>query len=128
MVLTDTMMEAVWLAALKKAKGANMDKVLDFVAIFKRLAAEGERQHHAVIGGIDVRLVRVEAGVAGRWDRHDETPETVIVWAGAFDVAYRDRIVCLRTMLRGSSGRRTSGDVIHGRPGNSLPVGACRLR
>jgi hypothetical protein len=83
MVLTDTMMEAVWLAALKKAKGANMDKVLDFGAIFKRLAAEEERQHHAVIGGIDVRLVRVEAGVAGRWDRHDETPETVIVWAGA---------------------------------------------
>ena len=72
-----------------------MDKVLDFGAIFKRLAAEGERQHHAVIGGVDVRLVRVEGGVTGRWDRHDDTPETVLVWSGAFDVAFRDHTISL---------------------------------
>ncbi len=72
-----------------------MDKVLDFGAIFKRLAANGERQYHAVVGGIDVRLVRVEGAAAGRWDQHDDTAETVVVWSGAFDVAFREYTVSL---------------------------------
>ena len=72
-----------------------MNGVLDFTTIFARLAAAGERQHHDVIGGVDVRLVRVEGGGAGRWDRHDDTPETVVVWSGSFEVAFRDRTLSL---------------------------------
>lgn len=73
-----------------------MDAVMDFGAVFERLAAAGERQHHAVLGGVDVRLVRVEGGAPGRWDRHDDTTETVIVWGGTFDVAFRGHAVSLR--------------------------------
>ncbi len=72
-----------------------MEGVLDFGAVFERLAAGGERQHRAVLGGVEVRLVRVEGGAPGRWDRHDDTAETVVVWSGSFDVAYRDRTVSL---------------------------------
>ena len=72
-----------------------MSAHLDFAAIFAKLEAEGAAQHHAVLGGIDVRCVRVEAGGAGRWDSHPETPETVVVWAGAFDVAFRDSAISL---------------------------------
>jgi mannose-6-phosphate isomerase-like protein (cupin superfamily) len=72
-----------------------MDKVLDFGALFKHLAAEGGREYHNVMGGVDVRLVRVEGGGAGRWDRHDDTSETVIVWSGVFDVAFRQDAVSL---------------------------------
>ena len=72
-----------------------MNDVVDFGALFRRLAAEGERQHQSVLGGVDVRLVRVEGGVAGRWDQHADTAETVVVWSGAFDVAFRDHTVSL---------------------------------
>jgi mannose-6-phosphate isomerase-like protein (cupin superfamily) len=72
-----------------------MDESLDFGAIFRRLEAGGERQHHALLNGIDVRLVRVEGGAPGRWDVHEDTPETVIVWSGSFDVAFKDHIVSL---------------------------------
>ncbi len=72
-----------------------MDTILDFGALFKQLAETGESQYHAVSGGIDVRLVRVEGGGAGRWDRHDDTPETVVVWSGAFDVAFRGHVLSL---------------------------------
>jgi mannose-6-phosphate isomerase-like protein (cupin superfamily) len=72
-----------------------MDRVLDFDATFARLTAEGERQHYAVLGGVDVRLVRVLAGNEGRWDRHDDTAETVVVWSGTFNVAFRDHSVSL---------------------------------
>ncbi len=73
-----------------------MDGVMDFGAIFARLTAAGERQHHAVLGGVDVRLVRVAGGNQGRWDRHDDTAETVVVWSGTFDVAFRDHTTSLR--------------------------------
>ncbi len=73
-----------------------MDQILDFGAVFKHLAETGERQHHAVVGGIDIRLIRVEGGGAGRWDRHGDTPETVLVWSGAFDVAFREHTLSLR--------------------------------
>lgn len=72
-----------------------MDPVIDFGATFERLAVDGDGQHHAVLGGVDVRLVRIAGGAAGRWDRHDDTTETVVVWSGAFDVAFRDRVVSL---------------------------------
>ncbi|MCW6507189.1 cupin domain-containing protein [Lichenifustis flavocetrariae] len=72
-----------------------MDEILDFGALFERLVADGERQHHVITGGVDVRLVRVEGGAAGRWDRHDDTAETVIVWSGTFDVAFRDHSISL---------------------------------
>jgi hypothetical protein len=70
-----------------------MNDVVDIGAIFKRLAAEGKGEHQTIIGGVDVRLVRVERGVTGRWDRHDDTTETVIVWSGNFDVAFRDHAI-----------------------------------
>ena len=72
-----------------------MDGALDFSSIFKRLAADGGREHEAVLGGVSVRLVRVAGGAAGRWDQHDDTPETVVVWSGVFDVAFRDHTVSL---------------------------------
>ena len=72
-----------------------MNGQLDFGAIFAKLEAAGEAQHHAVLGGIDVRCVRVAGGGEGRWDSHPETPETVVVWSGAFDVAFRDHTLSL---------------------------------
>ncbi len=44
-----------------------------------------------------MRLVRVEGGAEGRWDSHPESAETVIVWKGDFDVAFRDRVLSLKT-------------------------------
>jgi mannose-6-phosphate isomerase-like protein (cupin superfamily) len=72
-----------------------MGAVLDFSAIFRELTAKGEPEHHAVQGGVDIRLVCVQAGESGRWDRHNDTTETVVVWSGVFDVAFRDRSVSL---------------------------------
>ncbi len=72
-----------------------MEKALNFGAIFELLAAQGKREHHEILGGVDVRLVRIEGGAAGRWDRHDDTPETVVVWSGAFDVAFRQNTLSL---------------------------------
>ena len=72
-----------------------MQPQLDFGAVFARLEAEGAREHRAVLGGIEVRCVRVEGGAEGRWDSHPESPETVVVWAGAFDVAFRDGVLSL---------------------------------
>jgi mannose-6-phosphate isomerase-like protein (cupin superfamily) len=72
-----------------------MDESLDFAAIFIRLAESGESERHAVLGGIDIRLVRVKGGGDGRWDRHSDSAETVLVWSGAFDVAFRDRTLSL---------------------------------
>ena len=69
--------------------------LLDFGAIFKRLKAEGLAEHHEVVGGVDVRLVRLDAGAAGKWDHHDDTPETAIVWSGAFNVAFRGHTISL---------------------------------
>jgi mannose-6-phosphate isomerase-like protein (cupin superfamily) len=70
-----------------------MNDVVDIGAIFKRLAAEGKGEHQTIIGGVDVRLARVERDVTGRWDRHDDTTETVIVWSGNFDVAFREHTI-----------------------------------
>ena len=62
-----------------------MNQVVDFGSIFKRSAADGERQHHAIIGGSISGLSGL-GGVTGRWDRYDDTTELVIVWSGTFDV------------------------------------------
>ena len=71
-------------------------------------------------------VVGSRGGVAGRWDRHDDTPATVIVWSGAFDVAFREQTISLG--VRQFAGRRrTSGDVVHRRRGVPLQVGARRL-
>jgi mannose-6-phosphate isomerase-like protein (cupin superfamily) len=72
-----------------------MDESLDFAAIFKRRAESSESERQAVLGGVDIRLVRVEGGGEGRWDSHFDTAETVVVWSGAFDVAFRDRTLSL---------------------------------
>lgn len=72
-----------------------MDTVLDFAAIFDRLAASGVTEHKATLGGVEVRLVRVAGGGVGRFDKHDDTPETVVVWSGHFDVTFRERVLSL---------------------------------
>ena len=68
---------------------------IDFAAAFARLAAEGHREETTPLGGVDVRLVRVAGGGEGRWDRHDHSTETVVVWSGDFAVAFRDRTLQL---------------------------------
>jgi mannose-6-phosphate isomerase-like protein (cupin superfamily) len=70
---------------------------VDFAAAFADLAARGARETTAPMGGVDVRLVRVPAGGEGRWDSHDDSTETVVVWSGEFTVEYRDRTLRLTT-------------------------------
>lgn len=68
---------------------------IDFAAVFARLAADGQAETTTPLGGVNVRLVRVAGGGAGKWDHHDQTPETVVVWSGDFTVAFRDRTLIL---------------------------------
>lgn len=68
---------------------------IDFDTTFDRLRASGERECTTPMGGVNVRLVRVAAGGEGRWDRHDDGPETVVVRAGTFQVEFRDRTLTL---------------------------------
>ena len=68
---------------------------VDFAAAFSDLAARGAREMTAPMGGVDVRLVRVPGGGEGRWDSHDDSTETVVVWSGAFTVEFRDRTLNL---------------------------------
>ena len=68
---------------------------VDFRAAFADLAARDAREMTAPLGGVDVRLVRVPAGGEGRWDSHDDSTETVVVWSGAFQVEFRDRTLML---------------------------------
>jgi mannose-6-phosphate isomerase-like protein (cupin superfamily) len=63
---------------------------IDFASAFARLAAEGRREETTELGGVNVRLVRVPGGGEGRWDHHDHTTETVVVWSGDFSVEFRD--------------------------------------
>lgn len=71
------------------------DGGLDFAAVFDRLSRDGLRESTTRLGGVAVRLVRVSGGGEGRWDRHDGTAETVIVWSGDFTVEFRDRTLRL---------------------------------
>jgi mannose-6-phosphate isomerase-like protein (cupin superfamily) len=70
---------------------------VDFAATFADLAARNAREMTAPLGGVDVRLVRVPGGGEGRWDIHDDSTETVVVWSGEFKVEYRDRTLLLTT-------------------------------
>jgi mannose-6-phosphate isomerase-like protein (cupin superfamily) len=72
------------------------DLSVDFSASFARLAAAGRSEETTRLGGVDVRLVRVPGGGAGRWDSHDDSTETVVVWRGTFQVEFRDRTVRLQ--------------------------------
>ena len=66
---------------------------LDFAEEFRRLAAAGERESTTPLGGVAVRLVRVAGGGESRWDSHDHSAETAIVWSGDFKVELRDHVV-----------------------------------
>lgn len=67
----------------------------DFATEFRRLAGESQRESTRELDGVAVRLVRVAGGGEGRWDSHEGTPETAIVWSGDFSVEFRDRTLHL---------------------------------
>ena len=67
-----------------------MKQTIDFAEVFGRLAREGLTEESRQFGGVNVRLVRVKGGAEGRWDHHDRTTETVVVWSGDFSVEFRD--------------------------------------
>lgn len=67
-----------------------MNGSIDFAEVFGRLAKDGRSEETAQLGGVNVRLVRVKGGGEGRWDHHDQTTETVVVWSGEFNVEFRD--------------------------------------
>ena len=68
---------------------------LDFASEFRRLATEKSPERAVELGGVSVRLVRVDGGGEGRWDRHATTAETAIVWSGDFSVEFRDSTLFL---------------------------------
>ncbi len=72
-----------------------MGGMVDFGEVFARLADEGRAEETLLLGGMSVRLVRVAGGLDGRWDRHDRTAETVVVWRGDFSVEFRDHHLAL---------------------------------
>jgi mannose-6-phosphate isomerase-like protein (cupin superfamily) len=72
-----------------------MDQAMDFAAVFSRLALDGASEETTLLGGINVRLVKVKGGGEGRWDHHDRTTETVVVWSGDFTVEFRDHTLNL---------------------------------
>lgn len=72
-----------------------MNQAVDFSEAFGRLEKHGLTEETTRLGGVDVRLVRVQGGGEGRWDLHTETAETVVVWRGDFTVEFRDRTVSL---------------------------------
>ena len=67
-----------------------MNQIADFAEVFGRLTRDGLSEETAHLGGVNVRLVRVKGGGEGRWDHHDRTTETVVVWSGEFTVEFRD--------------------------------------
>ena len=72
-----------------------MNRTTDFAEIFGRLAKDGHSEETTQLGGVNVRLVRVKGGGEGRWDHHDQTTETVVVWSGDFSVEFRDQTLHL---------------------------------
>ncbi len=70
-----------------------MDQAVDFAEIFGRLASEARSEETAQLGGVTIRAVRIKSGGEGRWDHHDSTTETVVVWSGDFTVEFRDHVV-----------------------------------
>ena len=72
-----------------------MHQTTDFTEVFAQLARDGNIEQTVQLGGVSIRLVRVKGGGGGRWDRHDATPETVVVWSGNFTVEFRDQVLHL---------------------------------
>ena len=72
-----------------------MNQMTDFAEVFERLARDGQGEETALLGGVNVRMVRVKGGGEGRWDRHDRTTETVVVWSGDFSVEFSDHALHL---------------------------------
>lgn len=72
-----------------------MNGPTDFGAVFERLAREQRREETVELGGINVRMVHVAAGGEGRWDRHEHSAETVVVWSGDFTVEFNDHALTL---------------------------------
>ena len=72
-----------------------MKQTIDFAEVFGRLARDGRTEEATQLGGVNVRLVRVKGGGEGRWDHHDRTTETVVVWSGDFSVEFRDHTLHL---------------------------------
>lgn len=72
-----------------------MNETIDFAEVFSRLGRQGDVEETVRLGGVNVRLVRVTGGADGRWDRHDRTTETVMVWSGDFTVEFSDRTLRL---------------------------------
>ena len=66
-----------------------MNQTTDFAEVFGRLAADGRSEETTQLGDVNVRFVRVKGGGEGRWDHHDQTTETVVVWGGEFSVEFR---------------------------------------
>lgn len=67
----------------------------DFSRIFARLSKAQQDEETRAVGGVNIRMVRVTGGGAGRWDTHPLTAETVIVWSGDFTVEFRDHVPTL---------------------------------
>ncbi len=91
-----------------------MNQAADFAEVFSRLNREGCSEETMQLGGVNVRLVRVMGGGEGRWDRHDRTAETVVVWSGDFTVEFRDHTLHLSSgqccvVPIGAEHRGTSG-------------------
>ncbi len=91
-----------------------MSQSIDFAAVFRRLAAGGVSEQTVRIGGVNVRCVRVAGGGEGRWDHHDHSTETVLVWRGDFTVEFRDHTLKLEAghccvVPIGAEHRGTSG-------------------
>lgn len=76
-------------------KDVQMTDAIDFAKVFARLSATGVAEETITVGGVHVRMVRVAGGGDGRWDRHNHTAETVVVWSGDFQVEFRDRTIVL---------------------------------
>jgi mannose-6-phosphate isomerase-like protein (cupin superfamily) len=72
-----------------------MKQSTDFAEVFARLTREGRSEETTLLGGVNVRLVRVPGGGEGRWDHHSGTTETVVIWSGDFTVEFRDHTLHL---------------------------------
>ena len=72
-----------------------MNQTTDFAQVFASLTRDGRSEETARLGGVNVRLVRVGGGGERRWDAHDRTTETVVVWSGDFSVEFRDHTLHL---------------------------------
>jgi mannose-6-phosphate isomerase-like protein (cupin superfamily) len=72
-----------------------MNQPTDFGEVFSRLTHDDRNEEAIQLGGVNIRLVRVRGGGEGRWDQHDHTNETVIVWSGDFTVEFQDHTVHL---------------------------------